>query len=293
MTDELLGRLQSFAFDAPGAPLDFTRRLARENGWQLAHAVRAIDEYRRFVWLAMRAGHPVTPSPAVDEVWHLHLCYTRSYWDELCGRVLGRPLHHDPTRGGAAEGAKFVDWYTRTLASYRRHFGEPPRDLWPPPDERFRGGLARKVDAARHWIVRKPDWRRAAGVAAALLAIGVGSACSADAGDVLQLTAGGGIALVLVAMLVVAVRASSAPGERAAGAAGGGAARDADTRDEKEKEKEKKKDASSDGGCGGAGPIAHGCGHGRGGAHDANDGGSDGGGDGGGSGCGGGGGCGD
>ena len=117
MHDSLLSQLESFAVDVPDVDLSFTRRLARENGWSHAFAERAVREYLRFVWLAMRAGHPVTPSPAVDEVWHLHLCYTRSYWDELCGKVLGRPLHHQPTRGGAAEDAKFHDQYARTLAS--------------------------------------------------------------------------------------------------------------------------------------------------------------------------------
>ena len=79
--------------------------------------MRAIEEYKRFVFLAMAAGHPVTPLDEVDQVWHLHLCYTRSYWEDLCGEVLRAPLHHGPTRGGAAERARFDDQYRRTLAS--------------------------------------------------------------------------------------------------------------------------------------------------------------------------------
>jgi hypothetical protein len=36
--------------------------------------------------------HIVTPSEQVDQVWHLHLTYTRSYWDEFCPNVLGQPF---------------------------------------------------------------------------------------------------------------------------------------------------------------------------------------------------------
>ncbi|MEK6230809.1 MAG: hypothetical protein N2A42_03075 [Luteolibacter sp.] len=35
-----------------------------------------MTEYKRFVALAMLAGHPVTPSEEVDQAWHLHLVYT-------------------------------------------------------------------------------------------------------------------------------------------------------------------------------------------------------------------------
>lgn len=135
---ELLERLDAFSLDEPDAPYAFSRRLAKENGWSRFFALRAIDEYKRFVFLAMTAGHPVTPSDAVDQVWHLHLTYTRSYWDAFCPKVLGRSLHHMPTRGGEAEQAKFVEQYRRTLDSYARTFGEaPPPDLWPAPEIRF------------------------------------------------------------------------------------------------------------------------------------------------------------
>ncbi|MFO1031653.1 MAG: hypothetical protein U1F60_11265 [Planctomycetota bacterium] len=206
MPDALFDRLASFRIDPPGVALPFARRLAHENGWSRAFAERAVAEYRRFVWLAMRAGHPVTPSPAVDEVWHLHLCYTRSYWDELCGRVLGRPLHHGPTLGGAAEGAKFADWYARTLASYRQHFGEPPADLWPAPTERFLGGIPRKVSARSHWIVPKARVRALLGggarVAALALVMLLTAGCTDASTDSVVLV---GLLVVFAVFLVVFV----------------------------------------------------------------------------------------
>ncbi|TWT85772.1 hypothetical protein Pla123a_05790 [Posidoniimonas polymericola] len=155
---ELWRRIAEFKFDDPAAAFTFTQRLARENRWSVGHADAVIDEYRRFVFLAMTAGHEVTPSEAVDQAWHLHLTYTRSYWDELCGRVLGRPLHHGPTRGGSVDSARFHEQYEQTLASYRAAFGdEPPAAIWPTAKVRFgnRGGLV-TVDKRRAWVVPKP-----------------------------------------------------------------------------------------------------------------------------------------
>src|SRR5687767_14921571 len=90
----LRARLEAYSLDEPGAPLAFSARLARENGWTAAYADRVIEEYKRFVLLAISAGHPVTPSEQVDQAWHLHLLYTETYWLHFCPQVLGRPLHH-------------------------------------------------------------------------------------------------------------------------------------------------------------------------------------------------------
>ena len=72
----LLARIEAFGLDVPGAPDPFSRRLARENGWPTAYAERVVREYRRFVVLAVSAGHAVTPSEQVDQAWHLHLLYS-------------------------------------------------------------------------------------------------------------------------------------------------------------------------------------------------------------------------
>ena len=131
-------RLSNLDFDAAHAALPFSARLARDNGWSRDFAAKAIEEYRKFCFLAVHAGHPVTPSDEIDQVWHQHLTYSRHYWGALCRDTLGSPLHHGPTQGGAAEDRKFRDWYEATLASYRRYFGEPPSDVWPAAAERFR-----------------------------------------------------------------------------------------------------------------------------------------------------------
>jgi hypothetical protein len=151
-------RVEAFGLDQAGVPLPFTSRLAREQGWTHAFAGRVVTEYKRFIVLAMEAGHPVSPSEPVDQAWHLHLVYTRSYWQDLCREVLGRELHHEPTTGGSAETDKFADWYARTLESYRNVFGEePPPEIWPAPDRRFaESPQARWIDEATHWVLPKP-----------------------------------------------------------------------------------------------------------------------------------------
>jgi hypothetical protein len=130
---DLLRRIEAHRFDPADATQSFEDRLAGENGWPIAFARRAIAEYRRFAFLYASSGRPVAPSDVVDQVWHLHLLYTRNYWDVFCGQVLGRPLHHEPAAGVTGERPRLNDWYADTLARYREHFGEPPTDIWPSP----------------------------------------------------------------------------------------------------------------------------------------------------------------
>jgi hypothetical protein len=160
---DLWRRLSEFDFDEPDVSFPFSRRLARDCGWSHEYALCVVEEYRRFLYLAFAAGHPVTPSVDVDEAWHLHLTYTRSYWDRLCGDVLGAPLHHDPTEGGGGEAAKFDDWYARTLESYERELGEPsPDDVWPSRTERFDAALQpMRVTRRTHVVVSRARIRAA------------------------------------------------------------------------------------------------------------------------------------
>lgn len=206
-SDDLRARIQAFRLDEPDSVFPFSARLARENGWSRPYALRVVEEYKRFVYLAMAAGHPVTPSVEVDQAWHLHLTYTRSYWEEMCGRVLGRPLHHEPTRGGRAEGAKFTDWYARTLRSYHDAFGAaPPPDIWPSPAERFApAARTRTVSDATHWVIRRPRFRPAYAAPLALAAL---AGCTVESAFVLVL-------VLLVATIVIVVGAAGQNRSRA------------------------------------------------------------------------------
>ena len=155
---ELLQRLKQFSPDSADAAFPFSSRLAKENQWSLAYTKRVIEEYKRFAFLAVEAGHPVSPSETVDQAWHLHLTYSQSYWKIFCPEVLQTSLHHNPTKGGADEHAKFQDWYHRTLESYRKFFGEPPKDIWPTPEQKaVEKNEFVRVDKETHWVI--PKWR--------------------------------------------------------------------------------------------------------------------------------------
>lgn len=179
---DLLARIEAFDIDGGPVALTFPKRLARENGWSVTYSQRVIDEYKRFVYLAMTAGHPVTPSDQVDQAWHLHMTYSDSYWERLNGEVLPKPLKHNPTKGGQAENEKFDNWYNRTLASYERVFGAPPpADIWPCSEIRFGEHLHfRRVNTAQNLIIPKASLRTAKWVGAAVVVSAVASGCVAQ-----------------------------------------------------------------------------------------------------------------
>ncbi len=161
---DLRARLSAYEIDDPTSGLTFTERLARENFWTLSYARRVVLEYKRFLELTVVAGHTCCPSDAVDQAWHQHLVYTRSYWDDLCKNVLQSPLHHGPTRGGHQEQQRYRDLYATTLKSYRTVFGmEPPVDIWPCGEERFmQSAQSIRVDQGKYWVIPKLTGRHAA-----------------------------------------------------------------------------------------------------------------------------------
>ena len=197
-TEALLATLEAMRIEPEGARQSFVVRLAQENGWSASFAERVLHEYRRFLFLAATAGHAVTPSDEVDQAWHLHLAYSRYYWDELCARILRQPLHHGPTAGGRAADSRYRSQYAQTLATYRATFGsEAPNDIWPPERERFSGRYQR-VNRRRNWILPKLPWRLAI---LGLLVAG----CALESGE-RGLGPVALVALACIAFLVMAAR---------------------------------------------------------------------------------------
>src|SRR5438309_235996 len=76
--------LSHYVIGPSDTALSFAARLARENGWSASYAARVIDEYKCFCFLAVTGDQEVTPSDAVDQAWHLHLTYSRDYWERFC-----------------------------------------------------------------------------------------------------------------------------------------------------------------------------------------------------------------
>ncbi|MDC7674768.1 glycine-rich domain-containing protein [Asticcacaulis machinosus] len=174
-------RIDAYLLDDPESDFSFSRRLARDNGWSHDFALRAIIEYKRFVYLAcVYPEKLLTPSDEVDQVWHLHLTYTRDYWDVFCPDVLGRKLHHGPTKGGPAEDGKFHQAYNETKALYRHEFGQaPPVKFWPPASERFdKAAGFRRINTARVFILPKIVLSSSAIAAVSIALTGCGIAVS-------------------------------------------------------------------------------------------------------------------
>lgn len=144
-------RLSQYSPDAPDAPVPYSQRLAETEGWSRLYTLTVIEEYKRFAYLAVFAGHPVTPSESIDAAWHLHLQYSKEYWTVFCGEVLRAPLHHAPGIGAPDEDDAYAQHYAQTLESYRRTFGEePPADVWPRPEQPEAAQASETIVPTRH-----------------------------------------------------------------------------------------------------------------------------------------------
>lgn len=152
---ELWEKIKDFKIDDSGSSFTFTDRLMRENDWSLEFAIRAVFEYKRFMFLICATDSPKTPSDEVDQVWHLHLIYTQSYWEDFCQNTLGRSIHHGPTRGSEQK-SLFKNTYLDTLETYRELFEEEaPQDLWPPEEKRFGSLRFTRINRSNYWVIPK------------------------------------------------------------------------------------------------------------------------------------------
>ncbi len=179
-------RIASFDFDGDAHPGYFVERLAYENSWSRPFAERVVGEYRRYLYLACAAEHVVVPSDQVDMAWHQHLIDTEQYWGVFCKKVLNRPLHHRPNKGGRAGEVDHVELYERGLRTYAEAFGSPPPDdIWPPASRRFGRELAhRRIAQAHNWIVPKRRVRVIGGATAIALAVPALVAWARPSGEV-------------------------------------------------------------------------------------------------------------
>lgn len=152
---DLYQQICDFKLDPSFAIFPFSHKLAWEYQWSGVYTYRVIQEYKKFVFLAVVADHIVSPSTAVDRVWHFHLLYTHSYWNDFCEKVLKRSLHHSPSLGGKEEGLKYRRHYCQTLCTYQKYFGTPPPDIWDSPKLRSEKFSYQWIDRDRYWIVPK------------------------------------------------------------------------------------------------------------------------------------------
>ncbi len=147
--------LENFEIDDPESSFTFTDRLCRENGWTMEFSLRAVLEYKKFLFLICISNKSQTPSDEVDQVWHLHLLYTNSYWIELCKNTINKKIHHGPTKGMEERGV-FSEQYDATLELYKLKFSQlPPADIWPHSKIRFSSVNFMRVNRHINWVIPK------------------------------------------------------------------------------------------------------------------------------------------
>ena len=101
----------------------------------LANASEGVSEYLRFMSLKASMSdwnaEFLSPSAAIDSVWHSHILDTRVYGFH-CRKMFGEVVHHNPDGPGDRDQPQR---YQRTLVLYQAMYGEePPAEWWPPKD---------------------------------------------------------------------------------------------------------------------------------------------------------------
>lgn len=236
LKDELLwSRIQSFSIDAPNVDFPFSKKLAREENWTEVFTKKAIEEYKKFVYLCCILPNGASPSDIVDKVWHMHLIYTQNYWEEFCPNILQQKLHHHPSTGGLNEKMKHTNWFSDTLKNYKEIFNQDaPEDIW--------NNTIKKVQPAKSWFKRL----RIAGLIGLLLMM---YSCSDDALNTVAIVIGSIIGFFLLISFLSMILDANAPKDQdkngnnsdGGGCSGGGA-------------------SCSGGGCGGGCGGCGGCG---------------------------------
>jgi len=100
----------------------------------ISDASNLVHEYRKFMRLKIELkdfnAKKLSPSPKIDQVWHLHILDTKSYalW---CGKDF---IHHDPSGTGEDQAIKQAKRYTHTYKLLDKESKERV-DIWPKPLE--------------------------------------------------------------------------------------------------------------------------------------------------------------
>jgi hypothetical protein len=112
----------------------FADKIARKHNWKTKFALKAIHEYKKFVYLGVVSNFNVTPSKVIDVVWHEHLLFTKAY-REFCNEVIEFHFEHNPELIILDEQTEnFALQYIKTLQLYRYEFGyDAPGDIWELP----------------------------------------------------------------------------------------------------------------------------------------------------------------
>ena len=106
------------------------KRLYAEMDWNDSFCDEVIDEYKKFVTIALHCGYAV-PSKIVDEAWHNHILFTKDYFVKFASSI-NDVLHHSPTdEDDEDEVSENISAYNKTLENYKLLFNcTPPNHIW-------------------------------------------------------------------------------------------------------------------------------------------------------------------
>lgn len=108
----------------------FVNRAVDDFGLKAKNINAAMREYRHFLYLAywnrrMEQSTMVVPTVDADKIWHSHILFTRDY-REMCDRVFGRYLDHQPgLKGGTAAHTNAMQ-HTRNVHKRIGELGKEP-----------------------------------------------------------------------------------------------------------------------------------------------------------------------
>lgn len=112
----------------------FAHKLSVKLGWNDRFALKAVLEYKKFVYLGVVSDFVVTPSEIIDQVWHQHILFSKAY-RSFCQEVIEYDFDHSPElipllNQTGTYNAQYLD----TLDLYRKEFDiEPPAAIWGTP----------------------------------------------------------------------------------------------------------------------------------------------------------------
>lgn len=92
--------------------------------WEEEDAAFAINQYRQYLFLIRKYNSNISPTLAIDAVWHNHILDTRKYVQD-CQAVFGFYLHHFPYFGSRdEEDRKHLEMaFENTKMLFKKEFG--------------------------------------------------------------------------------------------------------------------------------------------------------------------------
>lgn len=124
-------KIEGYHIGPEKTPIGFSTQLSKEARVNMMTAGVIEYEYKKFMYLCAVQDQPVSPSSLIDKAWHLHLTYSKDYWEDFCENILGKKIHHQPSDGTATDQDQMKANFEFTQTLYKEEFNEPmPENIW-------------------------------------------------------------------------------------------------------------------------------------------------------------------